>query len=85
MAVRFGRRHRWVIGAVHKCELQKFHCCSTLHRCLGVSKGTASLSVLAECGKYPLQIHWLTRTAKYWNKLACYYASQQHFTDRGLV
>jgi hypothetical protein len=41
---------------LHKCDLQKFHC-STLRRCLGVSKGTASLSVLAECGKYPLQIH----------------------------
>jgi hypothetical protein len=69
MAVRFGRRHGWVIGAyISLCDLQKFHC-STLRRCLGVSKGTASLSVLAECGKYPLQIHWLTRTVKYWNKL----------------
>ncbi len=43
-------------GCLHKCDLQKFHCSTllTLRRCLGVSKGTASLSVLAECGKYPL-------------------------------
>jgi hypothetical protein len=70
-----------VIGAyISECDLQQFHC-STLRRCLGVSKGTASLSVLAECGKYPLQIHWLTRTVKYWNKLVTMQANSTLLTE----
>ncbi len=69
---------------LHKCDLQilKFHCNTLVRRCLGVSKGTASLlSVLAECGKYPLQIHWLTRTAKYWNKLVTMQANITLLTE----
>jgi hypothetical protein len=51
MAVRFGRRHGWVIGAYISVTCKSSTAALYLRRCLlGVSKGTASLSVLAECG-----------------------------------
>jgi hypothetical protein len=37
--------------------------------------------VLAECGKYPLQIHWLTRTVEYWNKLVTMQANSTLLTE----
>ncbi len=37
--------------------------------------------MLAECGKYPLQIHWLTRTVKYWNKFVTMQANSTLRTE----
>ena len=65
---------------LHTSDLQKFHC-NILRQCLGVGKGTASLCVFAECGKYPLQIHWLIRAAKYWNKLVTMQAGSNLLTE----
>ena len=50
------------------CCLQRYHT-STLKRLLGVRTSTCSLAVHFECGRYPLQVHWLARCIKYWNKL----------------
>ncbi len=37
--------------------------------------------MLAECGKYPLQIDWLTRTVKYWKKLVTMQANSTLLTE----
>jgi hypothetical protein len=36
---------------------------------LGVPRSTASLLTFLEVGRYPMQIQWLARTVRYWNKL----------------
>jgi hypothetical protein len=57
--------HGWHLGA---CPLQRSHI-SILKRCLGVKASTSSLATLFECGKYPMQVGWLVRCCKFWNKL----------------
>ena len=49
------------------CPLQRSHI-SILKRCLGVKASTSSLAALFECGKYPMQVGWLVRCCKFWNK-----------------
>ena len=53
---------------LHDCPLQRSHI-SILKRCLGVKASTSSLAALFECGKYPMQVAWLVRCCKFWNKL----------------
>ena len=50
------------------CALQRTHA-SILKRCLGVRGSTSTLATLFETGRYPLQISWLLRCCRYWNKL----------------
>jgi hypothetical protein len=53
---------------LHDCALQRYHI-SILKRSLGVKVATSSLATLFEHGKQPMQVGWLTRCCKYWNKL----------------
>ena len=50
------------------CTLQRYQC-SVYKHALGVRRSTSNLTVLFEMGRYPLQINWLQRTIRYWNKL----------------
>jgi hypothetical protein len=54
----------WLSG----CSLQSYQA-TTYKRCLGVKRSSSSLATYFECGRYPIQVHWLYRTVKYWNKL----------------
>jgi hypothetical protein len=46
------------------------HQASVYKRRLGLPRAAASLLALFEVGWYPLQVQWLSRTVRYWNKLA---------------
>jgi hypothetical protein len=52
---------------VQAAELPRPPCTSTLS--LGVPRSTASLLTFLEVGRNPMQIQWLARTVRYWNKL----------------
>jgi hypothetical protein len=51
------------------CRLQSYQATVYKHS-LGVPRSTASLLTFLEVGRYPMQIQWLARTLRYWNKLA---------------
>ena len=61
------------LGAWHllasQCKLQSYQATVYKH-CLGVPRCTPNLLVFFEMGRDPLQIQWLARTLRYWNKLA---------------
>jgi hypothetical protein len=50
------------------CKLQQYQA-SVYKRCMGTKSSTSNLIAYLEMGKYPLQVQWLTRTVRYWNKL----------------
>ena len=52
-----------------RCKLQSYQA-AVYKLCLGVPKSTANLLTFFEMGRYPMQIQWLARTLRYWNKLA---------------
>ena len=41
----------------------------TLRRLLGLPQRAPRATVLAETGEPPLHVHWLARTARFWNSL----------------
>jgi hypothetical protein len=51
-----------------QCKLQGYQA-AVYKRSLGVPTSTANLLTFFEMGRYPLQVHWLARTLRYWNKL----------------
>jgi hypothetical protein len=53
--------------SITKCKLQQ-HQSSVYKRALGVPGSTSNLLALVEMGRYPLQVHWLVRCVKFWNK-----------------
>ncbi len=57
--------------AITSCSLQRYQA-SVYKRALGPSPGlpssTSNMLVYFEMGRYPMQIGWLVRTVKYWNK-----------------
>jgi hypothetical protein len=57
----------WHLGA-RLCRLQSYQATVYKHS-LGVPRSTASLLTFMEVGRYPMQIQWLARTLRYWNKL----------------
>jgi hypothetical protein len=52
---------------VTTCKLQRFQS-MVYKRSLGVPSSTSNLLAYFECGRYPMQVAWLSRTVKYWNK-----------------
>ncbi len=52
-----------------QCKLQSYQA-AVYKQCLGVPRCTPNLLVFYEMGRYPLQIQWLARTLRHWNKLA---------------
>ena len=56
----------WTVGT---CKLQRYQA-TVYKRALGVPSCTSNLLAMFEAGRYPLQVSWLARTARYWNKLA---------------
>ena len=52
----------------HDCILQRYQA-SVYKHALGVKRCTSNLLAFFESGKYPMQLQWLSRTVKYWNKL----------------
>ncbi len=50
------------------CTLQRFQA-AVYKQALKVPRRTSNQLVYFEMGRYPLQIQWLQRTIKYWNKL----------------
>jgi hypothetical protein len=61
------------LGAWHllagQCKLQSYQA-AVYKQCLGVPRCTPNVLVFFEMGRNPLQIQWLARTLRYWNKLA---------------
>jgi hypothetical protein len=53
--------------AITTCSLQRYQA-SVYKRALGLPSSTSNLLVHFEMGRYPMQISWLVRTVKYWNK-----------------
>jgi hypothetical protein len=54
--------------AITSCSLQRYQA-SVYKRALGLPSSTSNmLAAYFEMGRYPLQISWLVRTVKYWNK-----------------
>jgi hypothetical protein len=58
----------WSLHA-NQCKLQSYQAAVYKHS-LGVPRSTANLLTFFEVGRYPMQIQWLARTLRYWNKLA---------------
>jgi hypothetical protein len=58
----------WNLHA-NQCKLQSYQAAVYKHS-LGVPRSTANLLTFFEVGRYPMQIQWLARTLRYWNKLA---------------
>ena len=60
------------LGAWHlhanQCKLQSYQA-TVYKRSLGVPRSTANLLTFFEMGRYPMQVQWLARTLRYWNKL----------------
>ena len=50
------------------CKLQRYQA-SVYKRSMGAKSSTSNMLACFEAGKYPLQIQWLARTVRYWNKL----------------
>jgi hypothetical protein len=65
-ATRFLNEWRLLSG---QCTLQSYQA-AVYKQCLGVPRSSANLLTFFEMGRYPMQIHWLARTLRYWNKLA---------------
>jgi hypothetical protein len=61
------------LGAWHllagQCNLQSYQA-AVCKQCSGVPRCTPNLLVFFEMGRNPLQIQWLARMLRYWNKLA---------------
>jgi hypothetical protein len=53
--------------AITSCSLQRYQA-SVYKRALGLPSSTSNMLAYFEMGRYPLQISWLVRTVKYWNK-----------------
>jgi hypothetical protein len=53
--------------SITKCKLQQYQA-SVYKRALGVPGSASNLLALVEMGRYPMQVHWLVRCVKYWNK-----------------
>jgi len=53
---------------LRSCTLQRYQA-AVYKQALGVTRGTSNLLAFYEMGRYPLQLQWLYRTVKYWNKL----------------
>ena len=53
--------------AITSCSLQRYQA-SVYKRALGLPSSTSNLLVHFEMSRYPMQIEWLVRTVKYWNK-----------------
>ena len=66
----------WATSFLHAWHLKSDECAlhalqaTVYKRCLGLPRAAASLLALFEVGRYPLQVQWLSRTVRYWNKLA---------------
>ena len=58
---------KWSLLA-DQCKLQSYQAAVYKHS-LGVPRSTANLLTFFEVGRYPMQIQWLARTLRYWNKL----------------
>jgi hypothetical protein len=62
-----------LLGAWHlhadQCKLQSYQAAVYKHS-LGVPQSKANLLTFFEMGRYPMQVQWLARTLRYWNKLA---------------
>jgi hypothetical protein len=56
--------HDWTVNT---CRLQRYQA-SVYKRILGIPSSTSNLIAFFEMGRYPLQIDWLIRAVKYWNK-----------------
>jgi hypothetical protein len=71
MVARSGPPPTWALGT---CWLASANCradqAAVYKQCLGVLRCTPNLLVFFEMGRNPLQIQWLARTLRYWNKLA---------------
>jgi hypothetical protein len=52
---------------VSTCKLQRYQT-SIYKRSLGIPSNTSNLIALFEMGRHPMQIDWLVRAVKYWNK-----------------
>ena len=59
--------HRWHLKA-RECAPQGYQA-AIYKMCLGVPSSTGSLLAFFEMGRYPLQVQWLARAVRYWNKL----------------
>jgi hypothetical protein len=53
--------------SITKCKLQQYQA-SVYKRALGVPGSASNLLALVEMGRYPMQVHWLVRCVKFWNK-----------------
>ncbi len=51
------------------CTLQRFQA-AVYKQALKLPRSASNLLVFLEMGRYPMQIQWLQRTLRYWNKLA---------------
>lgn len=54
--------------SLKQCPLQSYQAAVYKHA-LGVRRCTGTLLAFHEIGRYPLQLQWLLRTVRYWNKL----------------
>ena len=59
--------HKWHLKA-RECALHGYQA-AIYKMCLGVPSSTSSLLAFFEAGRYPLQVQWLARAVRYWNKL----------------
>ena len=53
--------------AITSCSLQRYQS-SVYKRALGLPSSTSNHLVYFEMGRYPMQISWLVRAVKYWNR-----------------
>ena len=53
--------------AITSCSLQRYQA-SVYKRVLGAPTSTSNETTFFEMGRYPMQISWLVRVVKYWNK-----------------
>jgi hypothetical protein len=58
------------------CTLQRFQA-TVYKQALKVPRSTSNLLVFMEMGRYPMQIQWLQRTLRYWNKLVANKANSE--------
>ena len=68
--------------AITACPLHRYQTL-VYKRALGVPNNTSNLLTLFEMGRYPLQIAWLSRVVRYWNKRVAEVAweAQKHRND----
>jgi hypothetical protein len=66
--------------SITKCKLQQYQA-SVCKRTLGAPSSTSNLLALVEMGRYPLQVHWLVRCVKVWNKRVAEVDQEKHRLD----